>query len=317
MHPADREAFINTILENYRNQKDNFQLQYRQFQSDGTLQHFLTQAATAIDPESGEHLVFGANINVTETIKLHEQLRLLRRAVDQSMVSVIVTNANGNITYCNQAFCIVTGYPFEEVKGKNPRILKSGFHSDDFYQQMWNTLTVGETWEGELVNRKKSGELYWEKAVITPVFDEQGLKITHYIAIKEDITQLKHAIRELLIAKEKAVESDKLKTIFLQNLSHEIRTPMNGVVGFLDLIQTSTPDDYNRDAFVVRIVQSNKRMLKTMDALIEMAKIAAGTVEVYENRFKLADLITEIAEYFEKPAKKNGTKPDVCLQSGN
>lgn len=306
IHPADRDTFISTILENYNKQVESFQLQYRQILPNGSLQHFLTQAATAKDPETGDQVVFGANVNITELINLHEQLRLLRRAVDQSLISVLITAANGNIIYCNPAFSNVTGYAQKEVEGRNPRILKSGFHSEEFYRQMWATLTEGRTWEGELVNRKKNGELYWEKAVITPVYDEGGSKITHYIAIKEDITQLKQAIRELLIAREKAVESDKLKTVFLQNLSHEIRTPMNSILGFLELIQTAEPDDYSRNSFIERVVHSGNRMLKTMSELIEMAKIAAGSVEVYESKFYPSHMLRELAEAFEIQARQKG-----------
>lgn len=319
LHPADRDAFIDTILENYRKQVESFQLHYRQILPDDSVQNFLTQAATVTDPETGDQVVFGANVNITELLKLHEQLRLLRRAVDQSLISVLITEANGNIIYCNPAFSIATGYSQKEVEGSNPRILKSGFHSKEFYRQMWTTLLEGNTWEGELVNRKKNGELYWEKAVITPVFDEDGSKITYYIAIKEDITQLKQAIRELLIAREKAVESDKLKTVFLQNLSHEIRTPMNSILGFLELVQTAGPNDYSKNSFIERVVHSGNRMLKTMGELIEMAKIAAGSVEVYENKFYPSFMLRELAEAFEKPARKKGlvltTSCDLSVES--
>ncbi|HDR52808.1 MAG TPA: PAS domain S-box protein, partial [Mariniphaga anaerophila] len=98
-----------------------------------------------------------------------EKAGKLSRAIEQSSVSVVITNFDGVIEYVNPFFTELTGYSFKEAKGKNPRILKSGHHSKEFYQELWNTILSGNNWEGEMLNKKKSGELYWEKAVISPI----------------------------------------------------------------------------------------------------------------------------------------------------
>jgi PAS domain S-box-containing protein len=121
--------------------------------------------------------------------------------VEQSPVSVVITDLRGTIEYVNPKFCAVTGYSVEEVRGKNPRVLKSGEMAGESYQKLWATITNGQEWRGEFHNRKKNGELFWESASIGPVRDANG-KTTHFIAIKEDITTRKRALEDLAEAKQ-------------------------------------------------------------------------------------------------------------------
>lgn len=107
--------------------------------------------------------------------------------IENSPVSIVVTDVSGRIEYVNPKFCRLTGYRAEEVLGRNPRILKSGQTSEEDYRQLWQVISGGDEWHGEFVNRKKNGELYYESAIITPVMNDVG-KITHYLGIKEDIT---------------------------------------------------------------------------------------------------------------------------------
>ncbi|MCU0334392.1 MAG: PAS domain S-box protein [Chitinophagaceae bacterium] len=120
-----------------------------------------------------------------------EQLRIVNRAVEQSNASVVITNIDGNIEYVNPAFCRLTGYTEAEALGQNPRILKSGITSENEYKQMWEVISKKQSWQGEFCNKKKNGELYWENATITPILNDQG-DITHYLAVKENITERKN-----------------------------------------------------------------------------------------------------------------------------
>ena len=128
--------------------------------------------------------------DVTEKKEAAGELQKLSRAIEHSPVSVVITNREGTIEYVNPAFCEVTGYTQEEAIGQNPRVLSSGQQSPEFYQDMWETISSGRAWQGEFANRKKTGEIYWENASISPVLDEQG-EVTHYVAVKEDITERK------------------------------------------------------------------------------------------------------------------------------
>ncbi|WP_119068815.1 PAS domain-containing sensor histidine kinase [Aggregatilinea lenta] len=123
---------------------------------------------------------------------IDDRLRQLSRAVEQSPSTVMITNLAGQIEYVNPKFTALTGYTLEEVAGRNPNILKSGETSSDEYARMWTAIKAGDEWRGEFHNRKKNGELYWEYASISPIKDAHG-RITHYLAVKEDITARKEA----------------------------------------------------------------------------------------------------------------------------
>ena len=129
-----------------------------------------------------------------EKIPIIEQ-QFYSQIVEQNPASVVITDPAGSITYVNPRFCELTGYLFEEVLGQNPRILQAGDDATD-YRKMWRTLISGKQWRGEFHNKKKSGELYWELASISPILDQRG-RITHYLAIKEDITERKAIEEEL------------------------------------------------------------------------------------------------------------------------
>jgi len=125
-----------------------------------------------------------------ERKQMEKKLRTLHRAVEQSSSTIVITNANGDIEYTNPQFELSTGYTRKEAEGQNPRILKSGRHSPEFYEKLWRTVSSGQQWRGEFINCRKDGSLYWESACISPVFDEQG-SIMQYVAVKDDITDRK------------------------------------------------------------------------------------------------------------------------------
>jgi PAS domain S-box-containing protein len=112
-------------------------------------------------------------------------------AIEQTAESVVIADPNAAIVYVNPAFEEITGYTRSEVIGQNPRILQSGIQGHEFYERMWQTLRAGETWRGELVNRRKDGSTFIEDASITPVFDRFG-RLSSYVAVKRDVTQIRH-----------------------------------------------------------------------------------------------------------------------------
>lgn len=137
------------------------------------------------------HNVKSLIVDLEKEVDLHkltaDNLRKLSQAIEQSPVSVMITDLSGIIEYVNPEFTRVTGYQPEEVIGKNPRMLNSGETPSYQYKDMWNAITNGRSWSGELYNKKKNGELFWESMTVSPIKDKQG-KSTHYLAIKEDIT---------------------------------------------------------------------------------------------------------------------------------
>ncbi|NOZ74651.1 MAG: PAS domain S-box protein, partial [FCB group bacterium] len=128
--------------------------------------------------------------------KTEELLLIQQASIEQSAESVVVTDTKGRIIYANPAFSRISGYSLEEVKGKNPRVCKSGHHPKVFYKKLWDTIKSGQTWRGEFLNKRKNGELYWESASISPVMDQDG-EIVRFVAVKADITSQKEALNKL------------------------------------------------------------------------------------------------------------------------
>lgn len=134
--------------------------------------------------------------DITERKRNEDVLQQLSLVVEQSPVSVVITDPRANISYVNRKFTECTGYRPEEVIGRNPRFLKGGHSSSSLYQNLWSTITQGNVWRGEFCNKKKNGEIFWEAATITPITNPKGT-ITHFLAIKEDITERRRAEKEL------------------------------------------------------------------------------------------------------------------------
>ncbi len=135
--------------------------------------------------------------DITEKKSIEEKLKILSLTIEQSPAMVMITDIDGNIEYVNPSFTKITGFPFEEAIGQKPSILKSNKMSQIIYEELWNTILSGKTWSGELNNKKKNGELYWEHSYISPIKNELG-KITHFVSVKEDITLRKKYEEELL-----------------------------------------------------------------------------------------------------------------------
>jgi PAS domain S-box-containing protein len=148
--------------------------------------------------------------DISERRKSEYELRKLSRAVEQSPVSIVITDPSGNIEYVNPKLCETTGYTKAELIGQNPRIWSSHEKSEEEYREFWNTINAGNEWKGEFHNRKKNGELFWERVSVSAIRNEQN-EITHFIGIKEDIT-----LRKILEEKTRASEK-RYRELFLSN----------------------------------------------------------------------------------------------------
>jgi PAS domain S-box-containing protein len=144
----------------------------------------------------GREYCFAHVHDITQRKRNEETLQNLSLAVEQSPASVMITNARGNISYVNQKFTEITGYKLNEVLGRNPRFLNARVSPPSLYRDLWSTITQGKEWRGELCNRKKSGRVFWESVKIRPITDRTGAT-THYLAVKEDITERRRAEQEL------------------------------------------------------------------------------------------------------------------------
>jgi PAS domain S-box-containing protein len=459
------------------------------------LQGFANQAAHILDNINNfEELKNYANelkAQIKQRKETEHELRKLSQAVEQSPASVVITDINGVIEYVNPRFSMVTGYTLEEAKGQKPSILKSGNQSDEVYKELWEHVSSGMEWRGELQNKKKNGELYWESVSVSPIIDDEGVT-KHYLAVKEDVTDRKmmeenliqqsylkellmeissgfinlplehvdeavnnalsrmgefvsadraytfdydwgrnvcdniyewcdedispeienlqgvpldmmlewvdvHKIGEamyvpdvfalaphdgvrqllepqgvksvlsvpmmnegqcigfvgfdsvrrhhtysdvelqllkmfaqmlanvklrkqifdqLLIAKEKAEESNRLKTAFLQNMSHEVRTPLNGIIGFSDLINDAELTAEDRKRFTDIIIERGWQLTSIINDILTISAIETGQEELFDEKFEINQFLNNHLEVFKKNINARGLQLKSNIRLG-
>ena len=201
----------------------------------------------------------------------------------------MITDRKGGVIWINDAFTRLTGYNSEElILGNTIEILQSGEHDGAYYQRLWRTILSGEVWEGEIINRKKDGTTYLEMQTITPVLDSRK-EITHFIAIKQDITEQKKAAEALRKAIEDAETANRAKSEFLANMSHEIRTPMNAIVGMTEL------NDEQLD-YLKTVKASAFSLLNIINDILDFSKIEAGKLGLEKISFNLGDRLQNALE---------------------
>ena len=227
-----------------------------------------------------------AHEEITERKRVDAELRKLSRAVVQSASAVMITDLAGKIEYVNPQFEKNSGYTSAEVLGINPRILKSGKTPTETYGEMWQLIRAGKEWHGEMINRRKDGTLFWERAAISGLKDENG-NVTHYVGVKEDITALKTFEMQLLeinaelsVAKETAEAANVAKSHFLAIMSHEIRTPMNSILGLAQVLQMPNISATDRLDYAHAILGSGTVLLKLLDDILDLSKVDSGKVEL-------------------------------------
>lgn len=244
--------------------------------------------------------------DVTDQKVAEEKLKLLSKAIEQGPASVMITDASGHIEYVNPKFTETTGYDFEEVKGKSPNILNSGEHSPVFFQQLWETIKSGKDWAGEIRNKRKNGEIYWESELISPIVD-QNEEIVNFISIREDITEQKRMLKEVVEAKEKAEEAERLKSAFVANMSHEIRTPLNAILGFSNMITSNkklAPETYQRYSNIIN--KSAEGLLQIINDILDISKLETGQVNINENPFHLNQMLERLKDQYQSKLMDEG-----------
>ena len=227
------------------------------------LSQFGELASLALD---NARLYDAAQKEIAERTKAEEQLRKLSYAVEQSPVSIVITDVNGNIEYANRHFTVLTGYSQEELLGQNPRILKSGLTTQAEYKSMWDTILAGQEWRGELQNIKKNGDIYWELALISPIRDS-NLTITHFMAIKEDITERKKMEGQLR-------HSQKMEAVgqLAGGIAHDFNNILTAIIGYTTILQLKIPEDSPLRATTDNILVSAERGASLTQGLLAFSR---------------------------------------------
>jgi hypothetical protein len=315
IHPDDKQPAV--YFAEQITKTGLYDYEHRIIKKDGKISWIRFRAFPIKDKDNNIYRVASIIEDITDRKYWEEQILKLSKAVKQSPAIILITDTKSIIEYVNPKFTHVTGYKPEEVLGKKPNILKGRNTSEEEYNKLWDTLFSGKEWQGEFLNRKKNGEPYWVSASISPIIDDQG-KITHFIAIQEDITERKRNEELLIIAKEDAEKSDKLKSEFLAQMSHEIRTPLNNILTYTSLLQEELegklPEDLE-SVFPV-IGSSAQRLIRTIDLILNLAKIQTGNYETNFEKIDLdKDILYDIVLEFYSRAKLKGL--EIIYENSN
>ena len=203
--------------------------------------------------------------DITQQKKSQADLSKLFQAIQQSPMSVVITDRDGNIEYVNPEFTNVTGYTPAEAIGRNPRILNSGRTPPELYANLWKTISAGGVWRGELLNKKKNGELFWELASIAPV--KEGEKITNFVAVKEDITERKEMEEQLR-------QSQKMQAVgqLTGGIAHDFNNLLAIVIGNLQLLEERLSSDAKAREYLDDALWSAKRGGELTHRLLAFAR---------------------------------------------
>lgn len=255
--------------------------------------------------------VYGATVAyLAKSKRAEQQVRKLSRAIDSSPSIVMITDRAGNIEYVNPKFTLVTGYTTEEVIGKNPRFLQSGDTSASEYETLWQTILRGDEWRGEFRNRRKNGEHYWALSSISAVKNPEG-EITNFVAVQEDITELKMAQQHSL---ELAVEREKVQILsdFIADIAHEFKTPLSIInTGVYLLERTASEDDL---AHLNAIKQQSSDINVLLDAMLTMARLDSSDVKSLRP-LELSILICSEIDSLESLAHEKGVTLSCHLEA--
>ncbi len=273
------------------------------------------RALDPADPEKGSIWILE---DITAHRRAQQDLQKIMRAIEQSPVSIMITDTNGIIEYVNPRFTETSGYTAEEMIGQTPRLLKSPQTRIEEYQILWRTILSGQVWRGRLLNQKKGGALYWEDVTIAPVRDGSG-EVTHFVSVKEDVTERMHAEQELRWAKEQADLANRAKSQFLANMSHELRTPLNVIIGFAELIKDQAFGPVGIDRYVEYagdIYASGHHLLSLLTDILDIAKIEAGKVRLDRRRIDLKVLLESSLRLFTGPAIEKNLSLELQARDG-
>ena len=207
LHPDDLQRCFESFVHHF-DRREPFSTEFRLKRHDGKYRWILDSGSPRFDEQGNFAGYIGSAIDINDRVEAEEMLRTLSTAIEQSPVSVVITDIDANIEYVNPCFEVVTGYTAQESIGQNPRFLQSGQTSRTTYLDLWSKVTKGQVWHGELINRRKNGEVYWEEVHIAPVKNVAG-DLTHYVAAKIDITQRKQS--------EEALQESEQRYHFLFN----------------------------------------------------------------------------------------------------
>lgn len=244
--------------------------------------------------------------DVTEQKMAQDQLQQLSHAVEQSQNSVMITDLSGKIVYVNPVFCQLTGYSHQEVMGLTPKFLQSGEMDENEYQKLWHNLEQGKEWRGEFHNRKKNGQLYWERAHISPVKDSENNTL-YYVAVKQDISEEKRLLKEVDKQTQRRLQHEKLAAVgkVVNMIAHDLRNPLSSIKMVLQINARKSDDEM----FAISLEQ-----VRYMEAIMEDL-LSYSKPELFQPEWlDINKLLETIIASQQKVANKEGIQLVTAMQ---
>jgi PAS domain S-box-containing protein len=296
VHPEDAE-WVTTHLHQHLYQRAGFDVECRLRHRSGNYIWVQCFGQAIWDDNNTPLSMNGVIINIQKQKNNEAQIKHLTqynqnilRSLDQSAI-IAITDHKGFITHVNERFCDVSGYSRHEILGKTHAMIKSGLHHNSFYEDMWDTIISGKTWQGEVCNKRKNGELYWVDSTIVPFTDENN-EPYQYVAIRFEVTERKKVEADLIDAKNAAEHASQIKGQFLASVSHELRTPLNGVIGAGYLLQQSDLSS-DQQATCAMLQSSAKNLQRLIDDVLDFEELTDGNVTVKPKTFSLGVAVEE------------------------
>ncbi|MBV6342450.1 diguanylate cyclase domain-containing protein [Candidatus Magnetobacterium casense] len=255
-----------------------------------------------VDERGDVNRVVHVSRDITERVKMQEQVMILFAAVEHSPVAVVITDITGKIEYVNPQFTQMTRYKLDEVAGKTPAVLKSGKHPPEFYRELWHTILAGKVWHGSMCNKRKDGELYWEDQSISPIKNQSG-QITHFVAVKTDDTERKRTEDQLYhMANYDALTDLPNRTLFYERLGEVLkiskRYEHQFAIMFVDLDNFKTINDvYGHDAGDQLLKEAAGRLRGCVRTSDTVARMGGDEFTVILSRISKAEDSVLIADY--------------------
>jgi len=256
-----------------------------------------------------EHLIKGYLLQVqdiTERKRAEEEILVLAHSLKSVNECVSITDFENKILFLNESFLKTYGYTEDELIGKTMEIVGSIKNPAQIIRKIF-LATLEGSWQGELINTKKNGSEF-PISLSTTVIKDKSDKPIGLIGVASDITERINKEKELIEAKDKAEESDRLKSAFLANMSHEIRTPMNGILGFAQLLKEPKLTGEEQQKYIHIIEKSGERMLNIINDIINISKVEAGQMEISFTETNINEQIEDIYTFFQPEIEKKGVQ---------
>ncbi len=243
---------------------------------------------------------------------VEKNLYKMQMAVENSRISIIITDEAGKIEYVNPYYFSTSGYELNDMIGLLPHEFREEFYNDkDEYNKIKEIITLGKDFEFIFENRKKNGEIYFENVKISVIKNEDN-EISNFLLVKEDITHKLKLERDLKDALKESEEMNKLKSNFLANMNHEIRTPLNGMLGFAEILSMELTNPVQKN-MALTILYSGKRLSETLNLILDLAIVENDNIPFKKDKTDLINLIKKIKEAFEDLAKKKGLEFEFII----